>query len=372
MSCGTATSAVQPVGLEAKLDSLVPGLLQDHKVPGVSIAIIRGGEVTLSKAYGLADRAGNEPATTATRFNIGSVSKTMTAWGVMALAEETLIDLDAPVDRYLRRWHLPESPFDNSKVTVRRLLNHTAGLSVYPTGVTVDPAGLFAPGSRLPTIAESLARVRGTFGRLRLVGEPGKRFQYNNGDYAILQLLIEEVTGESFEQYMRRLLFVPLSMAETGYSWTAPLARSVATPHDGQGKPWPHYLGVEQGSGGVYTTASDLARFVAATSAGGGAPPGRGILSPKTVREMLTPTTPAGEPHGLGYKLFDVTRDVRLASHDGANEGFRAMYMIEPGRGDGLTILTNSDDGGRIIAPIVCAWSTYTTIDMSVLCKSVR
>lgn len=113
---------------------------------------------------------------------------------------------------------------------------------------------------------------------------------------AILQLLIEEVTGESFEQYMRRLLFVPLSMAETGYSWTKPLAESVATPYDGQGKPWPHYLGVEQGSGGVYTTASDLARFVAATSAGRGTPPGRGILCKMSGRQATTAPTKAFGP----------------------------------------------------------------------------
>jgi CubicO group peptidase (beta-lactamase class C family) len=94
--------------LEAELDVLVPKLLKEQDVPGVSIAVIQNGNVTLAKGYGLADKSKGAPVKSETRFQIGSVSKSLTAWGVMKLVERDLVELDAPVDRYLKRWHLPK------------------------------------------------------------------------------------------------------------------------------------------------------------------------------------------------------------------------------------------------------------------------
>jgi len=352
--------------LEAELDVLVPRLLEERGVPGVSIAVIEGGNVILSKGYGVADKNKGTSVKPETRFQIGSVSKTLTAWGVMRLVERELVDLDAPVDRYLKRWHLPKSDFDSNKVTVRALLSHTSGLSIYPASASIN---LYLPGEKMPSLEESLSRSWGSYGALRVIAEPSTRFEYNNGNYIVLQLMIEDVTGEPFADYMQRTLFKPLGMSNTGYAWTPELQAVVATPYNPNGEAWRHYQGVGQGSGGVYTTASDLARFVAAAMPDvKGTTAGRGVLKPETARQMLVPADNTNGSYGLGYKMFPVSTEVQLISHDGANEGWRAMFLIHPQKAHGIVILTNSDIGGKIMGPIVCAWSERTTINMSPLC----
>jgi CubicO group peptidase (beta-lactamase class C family) len=371
IACLSAARQTAADSLAAELDSLVPGLLKQHGVPGVSLAVIRSGEVVWAKGYGFADQSQRTPVRPETRFNIGSVSKTLTAWAVMTLAEKGLVELDAPVDRYLKRWHLPASEFDHGKVTVRRLLSHTAGLSIYPAGITVDPAGMYRPGERMPTLVETLARSRGSYGQLRVVREPGTSYQYNNGGYAILQLLIEEVTGETFAAYLQRTIFQPLRMTSTGYEWSAELQAAVATPYKSNGEAWPHYQFVEQAAGGVYTTASDLARFVAAVSGTKDQPPGRGVLKAQTVQQMIAPAEGTNRLYGLGYKMAPVSKDVQLVTHDGANEGWKAMFLIHPPKGEGLVMLTNSDVGQKIMAQIACACFARTTVDLSPLCSGV-
>jgi len=349
------------------LDTLVPSLLAQHRVAGAAVAVVRGGTLDWSRGFGLADAARGRQVGNDTRFNIGSVSKPITAWGVTALAMTHQIDLDAPVQRYLRRWQLPPSAFDHGSVTVRRVLSHTAGLSVRGYhGVRVE-------GEAMPTLIESLDGYPGSDGALRVEREPGSEFVYSSGGYTMLQLLIEDVTGERFADYMRRSLFAPLRMDHTGYDWTPELRAAVATPYNEEGRPWPHFVGPEQASGGVYTTVRDLARFVAAAMPGPeGQRPGRGILTADAVAAMVAPAAATGGRHGLGYKQFAVPGGSHLVTYDGANEGWRAAFFMSAGTGDGLVILTNSDAGGRIVAPIVCAWASTTSIKMAALCATVR
>lgn len=364
-----AAPQVRTNSLEAELDVLVPKLLKEQSVAGVSIAVVQGGKIILARGYGLSNKNRGTPVKLETRFQVGSLSKTLTAWGVMKLVERGLIELDAPIDRYLKRWHLPKSDFDNNKVTVRRLLSHTSGLSVYPASASIN---LYIPGEKMPSLEESLSRSWGRYGTLRVVAEPNTHFEYNNGNYIVLQLMIEDVTGKPFADYMQETLFKPLGMSNTGYEWTSELQSVVATPYGPNGEAWAHYQGVGQGSGGAYTTASDLARFAAAAMPEAkGSAVGRGVLKGETVRQMLVPSDNTNGSYGFGYKMFPVSKEVQLISHDGANEGWRAMFLMHPQKGEGIVILTNSDIGGKIIGPIVCAWSERTTIDMSPLCKSV-
>ena len=130
-----------------------------------------------------------------TLFQVASLSKWISAWGVMTLVEAGKLDLDAPVATYLRRWALPESEFDNSKVTVRRLLSHMAGLT--------DGLGYagFAPGAKVQSPEESLTRAAdaapGADGRVRVGFAPGTKWRYSGGGYTLLQLVIEETSGEA-------------------------------------------------------------------------------------------------------------------------------------------------------------------------------
>ncbi|MGH9839008.1 MAG: serine hydrolase domain-containing protein [Blastocatellia bacterium] len=350
--------------LETELDRLVPALLKREGVPGVSLAVIKEGEVILAKAYGLADKSKGTPARTDTRFNIGSVSKTVTAWAALTLVEKRLLDLDAPVERYLKRWRLPPSDFDHAKVTVRRVLSHTAGLSVR------GYHGVFLPGEKLPTLEESLAGYSGSDGALRVSAEPGAAFRYSSGGYTLLQLLIEEVSGEPFAAYARRAVFEPLGMTSARYEWTAELQAVVATPYKPDSSAWPHYLFVEHGSGGVYLTATDLARLVAATIGGRGQPAGRNALKPETVQMMIAPAAGTEGKYGLGYKMMPLAGE-QLLSHDGANEGWRAMFLLHPHTGDGVVILTNSDLGGKVMGQIACVCFARTRVKLKSLCAGV-
>ncbi len=128
----TQTSAADD-DLGSRFDNLVPHLLARSSVPGVQLAVIDQGAIAWHGSYGFADLRKAIRVTARTLFNVGSVSKTVAAWGLLALVEHRAdLELDAPVERYLTRWHIPESEFDVNAVTFRRLLSHTSGLSVLP------------------------------------------------------------------------------------------------------------------------------------------------------------------------------------------------------------------------------------------------
>ncbi|PCJ14321.1 MAG: hypothetical protein COB10_04540 [Planctomycetota bacterium] len=158
----------------SEIDEKMPQLLQDFSVPGAAIAIIENGEIVLQKGYGFSDIENEVKVDTKTGFNIGSISKTFAAWGVMNLVQDGKLDLDAPAEKYLSRWHLPESEFDSNEVTIRRLLSHTAGLSLhgYPG---------WSPTDELPTIEESLNGKNNGPGRVEIIMEPGTRYKYSGG-----------------------------------------------------------------------------------------------------------------------------------------------------------------------------------------------
>ena len=156
----------------SKLDQKIPQLLKGFIVPGTAIAIIENGEIILQKGYGFSNIDKGIKVTNTTGFNIGSISKTVAAWGVMKLLQEGKIELDAPAEKYLTRWHLPKSEFDTDKVTIRRLLSHTAGLSLhgYPG---------WSPKDDLPSIEESLDGKNNGPGRVEIIMEPGTKWKYS-------------------------------------------------------------------------------------------------------------------------------------------------------------------------------------------------
>ena len=159
------------------------------------------------------------PVTPDTVFQVGSISKPVTAWGVMRLVQQGKLDLDAPVDRYLTRWHLPPSPFDADGVTIRRLLSHSAGLNSQDySPIATRP---------LPSLEQSLSGESGGVNArrgsddVRITMAPGQQHSYSNGGYTLLQLAIEEVTGEPFARYMQREVLDPLGMTHSSFTWRA-------------------------------------------------------------------------------------------------------------------------------------------------------
>jgi CubicO group peptidase (beta-lactamase class C family) len=135
-----AAQAQPPQAFIEAADKSVPGALRAYNVPGLAVALIRNGAVVWMKGYGFADVASAKPIAPDTAFNVGSLSKTATAWGVMRLVERGKVELDQPVDAYLRGWRLPPSEFDAKQVTIRRVLSHTAGTTVITDGTRHLPS----------------------------------------------------------------------------------------------------------------------------------------------------------------------------------------------------------------------------------------
>jgi CubicO group peptidase (beta-lactamase class C family) len=290
-----------------------------------------------------------------TVFQVASLSKAVTAWGVLRLAETKRLDLDAPVETVLTRWRLPTSPFDGSGVTARRLLSHTAGLSLagYPG---------FPPGGALPTLEESLSGATNGAGDVRLIRPPGSGFQYSGGGFTLLQLVIEEVTDERFEVFMRREVLRPLGLLDSDFGWTESLRARSAQGHDEDGRPLPDFLFTARAAAGLYSTASDLAEWVAAGVEGPeGERPGRDVLLPRSVTELHQPARGTGGVYGLGHEVIEMRNGRRAVGHSGANRGWRARFAFVPEQATGVVVLANGDGGTGITEEVVRLWLERTT-----------
>jgi CubicO group peptidase (beta-lactamase class C family) len=337
-----------PPGLARAVEDAARRALAGSTTPGLAVALVHQGRVAWAAGYGAADRVTGRPVTATTRLQSASVSKPVTAWGVLRLVEAGRIGLDEPVLGHLRRWRPPPSRFDGDGVTVRRLLSHTAGLSVHGyVGQAADRP--------LPSIAASLAGETGDSFPVELLEAPGRRWLYSGGGYSVLQLLVEELTGQPFADYLWTEVLDPLGMTASSFRWSR--TAETARPHDAAGRPLPDFAFAEQAAAGLVTTAPDLARFLAAALAGpGGQPPGRGVLSPAGVRLALTAAPGTEGRWGLGYGLGVLESGDRLAYHEGANRGWRAGLALLPDRRAGIAALANGDDGGAVIDAVVQRW----------------
>ena len=292
-------------------------------------------------------------------FQVASMSKWLTAWGVMRLVESGRIDLDTPVSRYLHRWHLPPSAFDNNGVTVRRLLSHTAGLT--------DGLGFkgFPPGVTPPTIEAELTHAADpmpfTSGIVRVGREPGS-WQYSGGGFLLLQLLIEEVSGQSFNNYMRANVLTPLGMKES--TFVDPDPAHLADFYDADGSRAIHYKFTALAAASLYTSTEDLTRFLGAQRAGPhGEPAGRGVLSPQTVERMrLVQAKVYGIPiWGLGDILYAPNNAGSfIVGHDGNNyPAINTTARFNPATGDGIIVLETGN--GTLASRIGSDWTYWQT-----------
>jgi CubicO group peptidase (beta-lactamase class C family) len=309
------------------------------KVPGFSIALIDQDSLAWAQGYGVLEAGKTAPVTTETIFQAASISKTAAAMLALYLVETGTLDLDRDVNEMLRTWQVSDNEHTReNKVTLRGLLSHTAGLTVsgYP-GFPYD-----APRPTLLQILEGEEPARSD--PVRVFQRPGTAFSYSGGGYVLLQLLIEDVTGERFADLAREIIFEPLGMANSTFE-TQPPAKTLqkaARAHWITGEPIPgkwHFY-PEQPAASLWTTPSDLARLVVEvlhTHAG----VSNRVLSTAMVREMLTPQVGWV---GLGFPIIEVDGWTRF-DHPGWNEGFHSLLVGYPGKGQGVIWMTNGENG---------------------------
>jgi CubicO group peptidase (beta-lactamase class C family) len=342
-------------GLVQAVEDAARQALASSTTPGLAVALVHHGRSIWAAGYGVADRTTGQPVTATTRFQAASLSKPVTAWGVLRLVESGRIGLDEPIVGHLRRWRPPASPFDADGLTVRRLLSHTAGLSVHGyVGQRADRP--------LPSIVASLSGKTGDGFPVELLEAPGQRWLYSGGGYSLAQLLVEQLTGRPFTDYMQAEVLEPLGMTASSFHWSRTAA--TARPHDAHGRQIGDFAFAEQAAAGLVTTAPDLARFLAAALAGPrGEPPGRGVLSPAGVQVALTAAPATDGRWGLGYGLGLTPGGDLLAYHEGANRGWRAGLALLPDRRAGIALLANGDAGSAPIDAVVQQWLALASLN---------
>jgi CubicO group peptidase (beta-lactamase class C family) len=317
-----------------------------YRVPGVSIAFLDHGKIAWARGYGLADVAANKAVTPETIFQAASASKAVTALAALRLVQRGTLDLDEDVNRKLISWKVPDNQFTkNQKVTLRRLLSHTAG-------VTVGGFAGYIADEPLPTIVQVLnGQKPANNDAVRVDREPGKEFRYSGGGYVVVQLLLMDVTAKSFPELVNDLVFKPLGMNHSGFEQPLPknLWPKAARPYDGSGElvqgGW--RIDPEMAPAGLWTTPSDLARFaieIAKAYAGQSR-----LISSALAHEMLT--YQSEQVYGFGVALGERGHAVRFW-HSGANSGYKCLFETYTELGQGLVIMTNGDNGLRLIGEI--------------------
>lgn len=314
------------------------------KLGSAALVLIQGGQIVAEYGFGIGNVETQAPVKTdQTLFILGSVSKAVTAWGVMKLVEDSKLGLDEPVLRYLKRWRFPGSETYRDKVTARHLLSHTAGID---DGFR---AASFAPGEAVQTLEESLTHPKNMDGGTRpgvlLVREPGTVMSYSaSAGNTILQLLIEEITNRGFADYMKETVLQPLGMTKSSYDLDAIAAEGrlpdLAPSFDGNLKPHPPRRYTAQAAVALRVTPRDLAQFVLAYTKE------NPVLKQETLKQMLTPQPGTGGTWGLGQTLY-VANDAGgyVVGHSGAAFPAQgASLRVNPATGNGF-VLTVS--GGR-------------------------
>jgi CubicO group peptidase (beta-lactamase class C family) len=326
----TNSPATRPLDADA-VDRFIAIQVARHRIPGLALAITRGDQVVHVRGYGEANDG--VPVTGQTPFRIASLSKAFTAMAVLQLVEAGKIELDAPVVRYLPEFVLGK-PLAAARISVRHLLNHTSGLA--------DAGFVNGLGGQQQTLADRVAGLRSA----RLVDPPGEVFHYFDPNYQVLARLVEVVSAQAFDAYLQRHVFAPLSMRETfsanTSTVTAPQTRLLAQGHVmGFGKAFsmPELSGFLGGSGGVVSTASDMARHLIAQS-NNGVYGGRSVLSAGAIALMQTPPADVASSYAMGWTASDV-RGAATLEHNGVLSTFYADAVLLPASGYGFVLLYN-------------------------------
>jgi len=315
-----------------------------YDVPGVSIAVINDHQIEWAKGYGLLQAGSPDPVTAETFFQTGSIAKPVIAAAALHHVEQGLLDLDQDVNQSLVSWQLPQNQFTaEEKVTLRRLLSHTAG-------VTVHGFVGYAQGEEIPTLQQILdGEPPANSPPIRVDTIPGSQFRYSGGGYMIVQQLLEDVTGAPFPDMMKDTILEPWGMSAATLQSPLPEDRwaNAASGHYANGSPmpgrWHNYP--EHGAGAsMWATPSDMATFALGVMQSYAGQSDK-VLSQEMAVQMLSPQITG---RGLGPSLGHDGADRFYFMHDGINDGYKSVFAAYPQRGQGVVIMTNADSGDAL------------------------
>jgi CubicO group peptidase (beta-lactamase class C family) len=333
----------------AELETLIPKLMKDPVVPGLSIALVQDGKLLWTRGFGLKDSESKDPVDNDTLFEAASVSKTVFAYAVMKLCEKGILDLDKPLTKYAPKLFLEGDP-RLELISARHVLSHTTGFQDWRS--KAEP--------------------------LKIHFSPGQKFLYSGEGYFYLQSVVTHLTGHvdskvcakyeadfevcatDFDPYMKRTLLAPFGMNSSGYVWNDTFAKHAARPHDSNGKPRakakPTATDAARyaSAGGLHTTAAEYAKFLMEIVNPKESDAFR--LNQKSLKEMVRPQVkldPAEKIDGadswaLGWAIQERPSG-NVIVHSGGQNGFRSLAMSSLEKKSGFIMLTNGDNGGKVL-----------------------
>jgi CubicO group peptidase (beta-lactamase class C family) len=329
-------------------DKTIEELMKELGVPGVTVAVIRDFEVHWAKGYGTADVETGAAVDVETMFQAASISKPVTAMAVLRAVQDGLFTLDDDINDILTSWTLDGGEFTEGRpVTPRTLTSHTSGLG--------DGFGFpgYDPSDPLPTLVQIFeGNDLSNVGPLFMERAPMTFEEYSGGGVTLMQQALTDARGRPFADIMRDNVLRPIGMTRSSFEQPISLAndRNAARGHDGDGQSrgskWHVYP--EQAAAGLWTTATDLAKFAIEVQRSAVGESNR-VLSRTTVQEMLSPVGVGG--FAVGFSISEIGQGWYF-SHGGGNWGFRCTLLAHKVKGYGLAIMTNADGGGAVTAEI--------------------
>jgi len=327
----------------ASARALIHTAITDSGVPSIAVAVSKGGKVIWEEGFGWADRERRVAATEHTMYSLASISKPVTATGLMVLVERGKVDLDRPANDYLGLGKLTGLAGDASLATVRRVANHTAGLPLhymfYYEGA----------GDAVPTMDEAIARYG------ILINPPGSFYQYSNLGFGVIDHIIERMSGMRYEDFMRSEVFLPLGLTRTSINLDPALEPYAAVRYDPQGHPVPFYDFDHRGASAVYASAHDLLRF-GMFHLKDRLPDMKRILRDSTLDAMHASTTGiAGSEYGVGWRVTPDENGLLRVSHSGGMPGVNTILALYPSEDLAVVVLANTTGSApfRIASEIV-------------------
>jgi CubicO group peptidase (beta-lactamase class C family) len=322
--------------------------MKHYNVQGVSVAVINNGKIEWAKGYGVRETETKLPVTVDTLFQSGSISKPVAAIGALKMVQDGKLQLDEDVNKKLVPWKMPENEFTKEqKVTLRRLLSHSAGVSIWGFG------GYRADTKSLPTVPQILdGSAPANTKPVRVIETPGTKWSYSGGGFTVIQLLMTDVSEKPFPELMEETVLKKLGMKNSTYQLVPPDSyQQVALGYGPKGErpPFKWFIHPEMAAAGLWTTPSDLARFaIEIQQAYAGK--SRKVLSREMVKQMLSKQTGGW---GLGITLSGEGNRAFRFSHGGANTGFRNRMVAYTGTGQGAVVMTNSEQGDALCGEIL-------------------
>lgn len=323
-------------------------LMDRFHVPGVSIAVIHDFEIHWAKGYGIADVETGEAVETDTLFQAGSISKPVAAMGVLKAVQDGLFGLDDDINDILTSWQLDTGEFTRDRpVTPRTLMSHTSGLGDGFGFPGYDPAG------PIPTVIQILEGAPpSNTRRLFMERPPMSLMEYSGGGVTLMQQALEDARGKPFEDVLRDDVLLPIGMVDSTYAnpLSAERDRKAARAHDSEGRSrgakWHVYP--EMAAAGLWTTASDLARFAIEVQKSAAGQSSK-VLNRAMVQEMLTPVG-VGD-FAIGFSIQKLGQGWYFV-HSGSDWGFQAFLIGHKVHGYGFAVMTNSDQGIAVIQEV--------------------